>query len=82
MGTQKTLFGKGYATEAAKAVRDMAEQRLNWKRLISLIVPGNSRSIAVATRIGGKREKSIPFRGDRAEIFVYRLSPYDTAQAD
>jgi RimJ/RimL family protein N-acetyltransferase len=41
-------WGRGYATEAAAAVRD----RLAPSRLISLIAPANARSQAVARRLG------------------------------
>jgi RimJ/RimL family protein N-acetyltransferase len=65
------FWGKGYATEAGTAVRDMTLGSLKWKRLISLIFPGNQRSIAVAQRLGGRYEKTIYFRGETANIFVY-----------
>ncbi len=51
----------------------MARVDLGWRRLISLIVPGNERSKAVARRLGGTYEKTIPFRDHVAEIFAYAL---------
>jgi len=69
----KTFWGKGYASEAALAVKEMVKKDLGWRRLISLIVRENSNSIAVAKRIGGVFEKTISFRGGEAEVYAYHL---------
>lgn len=68
---RRRFWGKGYATEAASAVRDMTQRSLKWSRLISLIFPGNRRSIAVASRLGAQFEQNIPFRGETADVFAY-----------
>jgi RimJ/RimL family protein N-acetyltransferase len=44
-------WGHGYATEAARAVRDWARE-LGIERLISVIAPANVRSARVAKRLG------------------------------
>ena len=44
--------GRGYATEAAVALRDWAARTLGLDRLVSYIDPENIRSIAVAERLG------------------------------
>ncbi len=44
--------GKGIAYEAALATRNYAYNSLGWKRVISLIMPDNVRSIALARRLG------------------------------
>jgi RimJ/RimL family protein N-acetyltransferase len=67
----RRFWGQGYATEAAAAVIAMAKGDLGWGRLISLIVPENHASKAVARRLGGVHEKTIPFRGGLADIFAY-----------
>jgi RimJ/RimL family protein N-acetyltransferase len=54
-----TAWGKGYATEAAQAVRDYAFTKLGIKRLIALIDPGNIASIRVAEKIGMHYEKEV-----------------------
>lgn len=69
----REFWGKGYATEAASAVKQMAKSHLKWSRLISLILAENMRSIAVANRLGAAYEKTIPFREGTAEIYVYDL---------
>lgn len=48
--------GRGYAVEAALAARDWACEALGWSRPISLIVAGNTRSEALAARLGCRRE--------------------------
>jgi RimJ/RimL family protein N-acetyltransferase len=70
----KRFWGKGYATEAALAVQGMAAHELGYERLISLILPENTRSKAVARRLSGVYEKTIPFREGLAEVFVYALA--------
>ena len=67
------FWGFGFATEAATAVRDMAVVALHRSRLISVIRPENTRSQAVARRLGGVYEKTIPFRGGMADVFAYNL---------
>ncbi len=48
--------GKGYALEAALAVRAHAYDRLGWGPLTSVIAHGNTRSQALATRLGARPE--------------------------
>ncbi|MEL6125885.1 MAG: GNAT family N-acetyltransferase [Pseudomonadota bacterium] len=48
--------GKGYVTEAARALRDYAYQTLGWPTLVSYIDRDNAPSIAVATRLGAVRD--------------------------
>jgi RimJ/RimL family protein N-acetyltransferase len=70
----RRFWGRGFASEAAAAGRDMAAGHLRWTRLISLILPGNERSKAVATRLGGRLDRTIPFRDGVADMFVYDLT--------
>jgi len=48
--------GKGYAFEAATATRAWAYGRLGWDTAISMILHGNTRSIALAERLGARLE--------------------------
>lgn len=52
--------GRGYAYEAARAVMAWARDSLGWTRLCSIIDPGNSRSIALGLRLGGKIDPDLP----------------------
>lgn len=45
--------GKGYAAEAAHAVMQWARDTLGWDRLVNIIDPANTRSIALGLRLGG-----------------------------
>ncbi|ACI55388.1 acetyltransferase, ribosomal protein N-acetylase [Rhizobium leguminosarum bv. trifolii WSM597] len=62
--------GKGYATEAAMALRDWAFATLSLPSLVSYIAPGNAASIAVAQRLGGRLDLTAP-RTDPGDL-VYR----------
>ncbi|MBN9886689.1 GNAT family N-acetyltransferase [Salipiger abyssi] len=50
--------GKGIASEAARRVRRYAYEDLGLKTLTSNIVPGNTRSIALAERLGASYERT------------------------
>ena len=45
-------WGKGYATEAARAVLDWGFGKLDLNQITAMIAPGNQASIAVAERLG------------------------------
>ncbi|MDJ0727019.1 MAG: GNAT family N-acetyltransferase [Prochloraceae cyanobacterium] len=62
-------WGRGLATEAAKAVRDYAFTKFNFTSLISLIEPANIASIRVAEKNGMKYEKDDNFLGILARIY-------------
>ena len=65
--------GKGYATEAGRAVIAHAYGTLGWSTLISLIHPLNTQSQAVARRLGAVNTGAT-FRADPAdaEVDVWR----------
>ena len=63
-------WGHGFATEAARAVRDYAIRNLRVPRVISLIVPENHRSRRVAEKNGMRLEKETVFRGFKVQVFA------------
>ena len=65
-------WGRGLATEGARAAIDAAFSHLQPARLISLIAPGNARSIAVATRLGMNAASQAVSR-DGVTLRVYEL---------
>jgi RimJ/RimL family protein N-acetyltransferase len=65
--------GQGYATEAAAALRDWAFNVLGLPTLVSYMDPANTRSVAVAQRLGGVLDPDAA-RQD-AEDLVYRYRP-------
>ncbi|WP_082899112.1 GNAT family N-acetyltransferase [Sulfitobacter sp. EhC04] len=54
----KSAEGKGIAFEAAKAVRRHAYEVMGFTTMTSNIVPGNTRSIALAERLGAVHERT------------------------
>ncbi|HJS25809.1 MAG TPA: GNAT family N-acetyltransferase [Actinomycetota bacterium] len=61
-------WGKGYATEAATAVRDRALGELGLSRLIALIDHGNEASKGVARKLGMSYERDVEFHGRTVEL--------------
>jgi RimJ/RimL family protein N-acetyltransferase len=70
----RQFWGQGLATEAARASADHAFRELGWSHLISLILPGNARSIRVAERLGARPAEAVVLRG--VEHLVYRLESW------
>jgi ribosomal-protein-alanine N-acetyltransferase len=66
----KAYWGRGLATEAARACMLDAFQRLGLRRLISLIHPENHASIRVAEKNGLRYERDTPFRGRPVRVYV------------
>ena len=66
-------WGHGYATEAALALRDWAVAERGLTRLISLIRPGNDRSVRVAERIGERYERDVEVRGKLSRLYSIEL---------
>ena len=63
--------GRGYAFEAAEAARDWVWQTLGWTRFVSYIDPANTRSQALARRLGCTVDPGAPYPGDEA-VQVWR----------
>lgn len=62
-------WGRGYATEAALALRDWAFEERGLSRLISLIQHGNLRSVRVAEKIGERYEGDVEVRGKPSWLY-------------
>lgn len=69
----RATWGYGYATEAARAVRDFAFQTLCLKRLIAMIDPQNLASVRVAQKLGMQYEQEVMFEGYSHPDHVYAL---------
>ena len=63
-------WGKGYATEGARAMLSYAFGELGRERVISLIHPDNAGSIAVATKMGERREGATEILGIPVDIYA------------
>ena len=62
-------WGRGYATEAALALRDWAFDERGLTRLISLIQRENVRSIRVAERLDERYERDVEVRGKPSRLY-------------
>jgi RimJ/RimL family protein N-acetyltransferase len=67
----RRTWGRGLATEAARAARDWAWIELDATRLISLIHPDNAASIAVAAKLGMAPDGHVELGG--SEVLVYAV---------
>jgi ribosomal-protein-alanine N-acetyltransferase len=64
------FWNKGFATEAARAVRDCGFVEWELNRLISLIHPENIPSRRVAEKNGLTLERETTFKGFRTQVFA------------
>jgi RimJ/RimL family protein N-acetyltransferase len=71
-------WGQGFATEAVEAVIDWAFARDEVDELISLIHPDNTRSMALAERVGETLRDEIAFKGKRLRVYHMRRSHRST----
>ena len=68
-------WGRGYATEAASAIRDWAHERRPDDRLVSLITPDNVRSQRVAERLGAIPAETVTPSDSGRTAVVWRYPP-------
>ncbi|HMQ32667.1 MAG TPA: GNAT family N-acetyltransferase [Chloroflexaceae bacterium] len=69
----RAWWGRGYATEAALAVRDHAFDALGLTRLVALIDPANLASARVAEKIGMRRVGEVMLPGYTHPDHLYAL---------
>ena len=66
----RNLWGKGYATEAARVALDWGFATLDTNEIISAILPGNARSIRVAERLGERYVRDAAMLGIPCRIYA------------
>jgi RimJ/RimL family protein N-acetyltransferase len=69
----KIHWGKGYATEAALAIRDYGFETLSLTRLVAMIDPANTASLKVARKLAMSFEKEIMLEGYSHPDHLYAL---------
>lgn len=69
----RRFWGKGYASEAARAVQRMAHEHMPGLALISLIDSRNAASIRLALSVGATLERELEFAG--SPFHLYRHPP-------
>lgn len=52
--------GRGLAAEAARAVMGWVRRTFGWDEVVSIVDPGNARSIALGLRLGGRIDPARP----------------------
>ncbi|TDD72813.1 GNAT family N-acetyltransferase, partial [Actinomadura rubrisoli] len=65
----REYWGRGYASEAARAAVAYCFAELEADEVISVILPGNVRSIAVAERIGHRHLRDTEYRGQQVHVY-------------
>ncbi|HXY71215.1 MAG TPA: GNAT family N-acetyltransferase [Actinomycetota bacterium] len=68
----RPYWGKGYATEAARAVRDYGVGPVGRTRLVSLVYPDNDASLRVVEKLGMRYERDAEFFGKRLLLHSLR----------
>jgi RimJ/RimL family protein N-acetyltransferase len=62
-------WGKGFASEAARAALDFTVQRHGVRRIIAHVDKANERSLKVAVKIGMRWEKEADFYGETVSLY-------------
>jgi len=68
------VWGQGFATEAARCVRDYARDVLRWPYAISAILPQNARSRRVAERSGARPDDQMHVVGAMWDRYIWPLA--------
>jgi len=67
----RKFWGQGYATEAARGALAYGNQAYGFERIVAVIHPANSRSLALAHRLGLIHEGQIEAFQQKLELFVW-----------
>ena len=68
-GLARRHWGKGYASEAARAVLAAGHEYLPDITLVSLVHDDNAASIALARALGATRERSMDYEGEPHSVY-------------
>lgn len=66
--------GKGYAFEAARASLDYGRNVLKKIRVVAIVLPSNTSSVALLEKIGMQFEKLIQLHNDQDELALYTIA--------
>ncbi|MBT8050711.1 MAG: GNAT family N-acetyltransferase [Xanthomonadales bacterium] len=73
-GLLPVFCGRGYALEAARAVRDHAQDSMGLRRLVAIVSPNNSRSIRLLEKLGMTLEGPVRMPGEDEDILLYEMT--------
>lgn len=65
------FWSKGYAVEAARAVKDYAKNVVGLKRIVAIVDPMNGGSIRVLEKIGLRYEKMVRLSDDDIDLSLF-----------
>lgn len=65
------FWSKGYAVEAARAVKEYAKDTIGLKRLVAIVDPANEGSIRVLEKLGLRFEKMIRLSADDIDLKLF-----------
>ena len=71
----RSHWGRGYASEAARCVLKTGQRYLPETPWISFIHQQNHASIRLAEALGAKWERTLPFRGDQFHVYRHQQQP-------
>ncbi|HSA57531.1 MAG TPA: GNAT family N-acetyltransferase [Gemmatimonadaceae bacterium] len=66
----RACWGRGYATEAARAILQAAGQRFGVDRVVAVVHPDNRASLTALERLGFVYERDVPYR-DFGQVRLY-----------
>jgi RimJ/RimL family protein N-acetyltransferase len=69
---RRASWGRGYATEGARAALRYAFTELNRPHVVSLIRPGNAASVRVAERLGERLQGRVELLGGESLVYGIR----------
>ena len=73
--------GKGYASEAAAALKNWAFDKGGFERLVSFIAPDNAPSVAIVSRLGAVQDPTAKPRMPHELVFVHQPPPCLSSQS-
>jgi RimJ/RimL family protein N-acetyltransferase len=71
------FWGKGYAVEAARAVKNYARDVIGLKRIVAITDPANEGSIRVLEKIGLRFERRVRLSADDIELNLFVIDFYE-----
>ena len=76
-GVDPALWGRGYATEAARAALRHAFEELAFGRVVSILHPENTASVRVAEKLGERPYASVRWDDGAMDLLVYAIERGD-----
>lgn len=66
----RACWGRGYATEAARAILGAAAEHFHFDRVVAVVHPDNAASLHALERLGFAYERDVPYR-DFGQVRLY-----------